>query len=514
VRGGAWTARIARGVEIGCEAAKLGGRSAVPEGEVVDHPLRLPIPADGVVALRVRWLRALRIFVRDRDSRLDLGDVTLVRAQGWPRGSYPHPGEFTQERVLAQSRPSPVVIPSPTERTLALHVGSPAHAWALVKLDAAEGGERYVVLEPGGDLELELVAEQIDKSTVVRVSDALSHVLAELDVNDRRKLVFEGLPVGKLRVGAEIGPWWKNPLVLAAGEVEIRAGDRARLVLTLAAPPSDPSVVLGGEVVIPPEWGAQSFLLVVELLDPPLGGRETIRRLFPGTMQADGQRPGVWHWRLEGMQPGAYQLGVFQYQYSISCVVPPGGLEDVRLEVPKPCDARVRVVDAASGVEAKVEIVMWNCRRPEGIFGGGCALAEWDEGARRWRLRAPRGEVELHTRGGDYKESSKLVEMREGLNEFVLEVQHQCSVLFKLAQAGHEVRWPEMVEIKLRPKEGGDEQSHWTSSREGVRVPFDKPGAWIVTIPVISGYEPVPPFEVRVDPDHGTEQTVELVPKG
>ncbi len=109
VHGGAWTARVAPGVELGCQDALLGGRSAVPDGELVDHELRHALPADGVVALRVRWLRALRIFVRDRDTKLDLAAVTIVRAEDWPRAEVANPGDLTPRRILVQSKPSPVV---------------------------------------------------------------------------------------------------------------------------------------------------------------------------------------------------------------------------------------------------------------------------------------------------------------------------------------------------------------------------------------------------------------------
>jgi hypothetical protein len=514
VHSGAWTARVARGVEIGCQDAELGGRSAVPDGEVLNHPLRFPVPADGAVALRVRWLRALRIFVRDRDSKLDLADVTLVRAEGWPRPDVAHPGDVTAQRVLAQSKPSPVTLAPMSERELALQAGSPGHAWTLMKLDTAESVDRYVTLDPGGDLELELVAERIDKSTVVRVRDAMTLVVAEIDVADRRRLAFEGLRTGRCSVSAEIGQWWKTPIVLGTSEVEIRAGERAHALLTLASPPADVSVALGGELVVPVEWGTKELQLRVDLLDPPLGGREKFHWIHSRQMRADPERAGVWHWRIEGMQPGRYQLGVMPFCYSITLGVPATGLENVLIEVPKPGDARVRVVDAASGADAQVEHVYWNCRPPEGAQGAGSGRAEWDADARRWKLRAPRGEVELRAGGGDYKDLRQLVELREGTNEIVLEVTHQYSVLFKLAQAGHAVHWPDVVQIRMRPKEGGEEQSAWSSGREDVRVPFEHPGVWIVTLPEISGYEPVAPFEVRVDPEHGTEQTVELVPKG
>ncbi len=516
VRSGAWSARVPLGVLLGCGWARLGGRDAVPEQEVAGQPLRLPIPADGVVALRVRWLRPLRLFVRDRDSNVDLADVTLIRAEGWPRMDYPHPGEITPERVLVASKPSPIPIAPQANRYLSLHVGSPGHAWERLQLDAAEGGERFVMLGPGGDLDLDLVAEHIDASTVVRVRDPLLRVAAEVDVRDRRKLAFEGLPTGKLGVSAEIGNWWKSPIVCGQGEVEVRAGERAHLVLGLGTAPADTSVALGGEVVIPEEWGTKDFLLlVVKLLDPPLGGREGIRRLAAGEMRPDAERAGVWHWRLEGLQAGRYELEVFRFYYSVSLLVPETGLEDVRIEVPKPCEARVRVVDAQSGADADVEMVIWNCRRPEWVHGGGCSPAEWDADARSWRLRAPRGEVELHTRGGDYKELDKLVDLREGTNEVVLEVQRQYSVRLKLVQAGTPVPWPKIVQVKLRPKEGGEEQSFWDSGGGAAfLVVFDHPGKWIVTLPEISGYESVPPFDVRVDPGHASEQTIELVPKG
>ncbi len=284
-------------------------------------------------------------------------------------------------------------------------------------------------------------------------------------------------------------------------------------MLSLAPAPASVAVSLGGEVVVPPSWGAKRFLLVIELLDPPLGGREAIRRLSSDEMRLDRERAGVWHWRVDNLQAGEYQLCVWNYSCSLKLRVPEGGLEDVRLVVPEPCDALVRVVDAASGADARVEHLIWNARRPDGIFGGGALPAEWDQALTRWRLRAPRGEIELHTLGGDFADATKLVELREGTNEIVLEVARQYSVLLKLAQAGSAVHWPDVVEIKRRPKDDGTETSFWCSGREDVRVPFERPGTWIVTLPEILGYQPTPPFEVHVDPEHGMEHTVELVPK-
>jgi hypothetical protein len=68
--------------------------------------------------------------------------------------------------------------------------------------------------------------------------------------------------------------------------------------------------------------------------------------------------------------------------------------------------------------------------------------------------------------------------------------------------------------IQRRPKEGGPEQSSWSGGGAAFLVVFEQPGTWIVTLPEISGYAAVPPFEVRVDPEYVSEQTIELVPKG
>ncbi len=513
VRAGRWTARVPAGVLLGCGSAKLGGRDAVLERELDGTPSQLPLPADGTLELRMRWLRALRLFVRDRDSNVDLAEVTLVRAGSWPRSDNPHPGEITAERLFANARPSPIEIAAQNARYLPLHVGSPGHAWETVRLDCAEGGERFVVLGPGGDLDLDLVAERIDASSVVRVRGPIGIVAAEFDIHDRRRFAIDGLPVGKLPVSVEIGDWWEQPIVLGKDEVEIRAGERAHLVLALAAPPADKSVKLGGTVVLPTEWGLERFMLVVELLDPPLNGREPIQRIQSKAMSKDAERAGVWHWHLEGMQPGRYQLLLWQLQFVIALRLEDGGREDVVITAPPPCEARVRVVDRLAGTEAEVEHVYWNGKRTEWAPGGGSLPAEWNADDRAWHLRAPRGEIELHTSDARYKQIQRIVELRSGTNDIVLEVERQFGVVLTLARAGSAVPWPQVVGIKLREKTGGKEQSRWSGGGPQLFVAVDHPGEWIVTLPEIAGYELVPPVELRVDPERVSEQTIELVPK-
>jgi hypothetical protein len=510
---GIWSARVPRGVRLGCNEAVLGGRSAVAEEEVAGRELRLPIPDDGQVELRVRWFRPLRLFVRDRVTNVDLTEVTVVQADGWPRSDYRHPGEISAEQILVDSGSSPIEIAAQTERYLPVHVRSPGRAWEVVELDAAEGGDRIVVLGPGGDLDLELDARRIDPGAVVRVRDPIGDVVAELDVLNGDRFVLQGLPTGTLGVSAEIGHPWESPIVLGKSEVEIQTGKRVHLVLPLGTAPTDSSVVMAGEVMIPRAWELQRFLLVVKLLDPPLGGRKADRRLGSDEMRLDTEREGVWQWRLEGQQAGRYEIGVFQLNYSVSLRVPDTGREDIVLEISPPVQALVHVIDKEGHLEAPVEIVLWNCRRPEWSHGGRCDRAEWDEQAHGWRLRAPRGEIELHTDGGEYRPVAKLVELRDGPNELTLEVQRQYGVLLRLEHEGTAIPWPLGVRVESQPREGGSGQRSVGSGSAPLFLAFDRPGAWIMSVSEIPGYEPIPPFEVTVDPEHRSEHTIELVPK-
>lgn len=514
VRAGSWTARVPRepGLHLGAQEIVLGGRGAALEDEAAYRPLQCALPEDGRLAWRARWLRTSVLHVRDRDSGAELSDVTLVRSPPWPRGGYPHPGEFEAARVLAGGRSSPIELPAEKQRLLDLHVHAPGHAWEHVQLDGVQGGERVVLLGSGGGLDVELEAERIDAGTLLRVYEASTLVNAESDVRDRRRLSFDGLRCGPVTLRAEIGNWWEDPLVLGSAATEIRAGERATLRLALKPPPSADSVAIGGEVVLAPEWKLEHFLLVVELLDPPLGGREPVQRILSQEMRRDEERPGVWHWRIEDRQAGRYQIVLWNLQYSVALEVPPGGQQDIRIQPPRPCEAELRTVDKQSGAPIEVEHVFWNCERSSWVHGGGAQPAEWDPRERLWRLVAPEGEIELHTNGGRTRPDRRVVTLHEGRNTIVLELEREYHLALVLSHAGKTIPWPDVVAIHRLRRSTGQEDDVWGPGRERFVVGFDSPGGWTLTLPEIPGYRKLAPIDVTIDPERDGELVIELEP--
>jgi hypothetical protein len=508
VEAGGWRARVPPDVELGVSSLTLGGRPAF-----VEDDSRHPVDPARTIELRARWGRVTRLHVRDAETLAELTDVSVVRASGWPAMDYPHPGRGFGARVFVDGATSPLELPPDPNRHLALHVGAPGHAWKTLRVDGSEGGERFVLLEPAGDLDVEILGASADASTVLRVRDAQSQLYAEIPLAGRRSLALERLPEGVVWVAAEIGNPWSKPVVLAKGRATIERGRRSRVELELAPSPESVSVRLGGTVEVPAAWQLERFLLVAELLDPPLGGREAIVRLSSSSMEHDEARPETWRWHIDEAQAGRYELEVYPLAYSISLRVDAPGREDIVLAVPPPIELTVRVLDAATGAPAAVEYVHWHCRWPEWVRGGGAMQAEATADPGVWRLRAPETTVEVSASGGLYRHASTTVDLTQPPLEAVLRVERQYSVGLSLVSGGANVPWPNGLFVRWRPAVGGEERSAWVGGGSLLRLTFDSPGLYLVSVPEIEGYQPIPLQEVHADPGRETEHAIELVPR-
>ena len=502
---GTWRATVAADVTLGVQEIELGGRRAATLGED-----RIPLPADGRVELRARWFRGTTLRVLDVETRMDLEDVTVVHAEAWPRPEGSHPGEVSDVRTVVREADSPLALPAMELKGGMFHVAAPGRAWKRISLDALQGGERIVVLEPGGALEIEIVGETGDPGAKLRVRAPNRLPVAELDLGDRPRLVLEGLPIGLARVAVELGKWWDDPVVLGRGEATIEAGGRARLRLMIEPAPLAEAVPFGGEVVVPVEWELDRFLLVLKLLDPPLGGREEAVRLSSRVLAPVAERPGTWRWEHPNAQAGRYELELYPLYFSTTVEVGPGGDENVRLEAPPPGEVLVRTVDARTGAEIEVELVLWNCARPEGVRGGGLGRAERDTGTGLWRVRAPQGEVEVRARAEGYSDGKQTVRLDERPRELELRLERRFGIRVTLRDGSITVPWERGVMLACRPARGEALRPTWIAGGPVAHLPVPAPGTYLVTLPELAGYEPVPEQEVYVGEDGPAELVVEL----
>ena len=507
VEAGAWQARVPRGHELRVQEIELGGRIAI----LVDPDQPLRIPPERFLELRARWLGGTLVHVRDALTGATLNDVDAVRAVGWPRSDLPHPGEVSADRVVVRGANSPVLLPARRSRYQAFQLSCPDHTWGRLQTEGGSGGERVLLLGPGGDLVIELTGGEPGEGAVVRVRDPNWMLVAELDLAGRQRIPIERLPVGCLGVAVEIGDWWADPVVLGKGEVEIRAGVQARLVLELEAAPAFEPVPLGGEIVLPAAWKLRHFLLVVELLDTSLDGRDSHRRISSGSMSRDDQRPEVWRWRVDDAQPGRYELELHPLYHSISLEIGPGGREDVVFEIPPPGEVRVRVLDAATGLEAEVEHVYWTGVRPKWVRGGGLGRAERSARTGLWELRAPQGEIEVKASGGGLRGEREIVRVGPEPVELTLMVERTYRIELRLADGSTPVFWPRGTQVEIRSADGGEPRRGWTGGSQIYFLAVEGPGTYRIAIPDIPGYEPIPEQEVYVAESGLAELEIELV---
>jgi len=492
VEDGAWQVRVPVGSKLRVGTIELGGRVALLEGGQES----LPIPPDRFLELRAHWLRGTLVHLRDVDTNATLNDVTVVDAGRYPRIGLPHPGEVTPNRTVMTGADSPVLLPAGRDPDRVFLLTCPGHTWGRVRHDGSSGGERVLLLGPGVRL---------------RVRDPEWSMAAELDLAGRRLIPVERLPVGTLHVSVEIGGWSDIPLVLGRGDVEIVAEERTHLEIELKPGPPLEEVPIGGEIVLPAAWKIEMFLLCANLLDRNLGEQATNRSIASTSMERDEEQPEIWRWRLEEAQPGRYELQLFPIQHRISLEVGPAGREDIVIEVPPPGEVRVRVVDAATGLEAAVDRVMWSGTRPRWVRSSTMTGAEWNAGARHWEFRAPQGEVIVGADGGGYYGMDEVVQVGPEPVEVTLTVDRDWRIELRLTDGSTPIPWPPGVQVEILADPNGEPGLAWGGDSLVYEILVEEPGTYRLAVPDIPGYEPIPEQEVYVGESGLAELEIELV---
>ncbi|MSR61353.1 MAG: hypothetical protein EXS08_02740 [Planctomycetes bacterium] len=513
VHGGAWSTALPREPTVqalGVTDVELGGRRAVC-GE--DTSERIALPEDGWLALSARWPSASLLSVRDRESGRELAPVFLTEVSGWPESQCGHPGPAAaSERDLG---PSPVTLP-PGDSSLGTrtcYARSPGYAWGRIEIDEQRGGERILLLERAGELEVELLGTVGAAGTRLRLFGSEHAPAFEAEVHAAGRVLVEALPVGPYRVKAEIGDYWRDPLVLAEAEAEVVAGGRARVSLTLKELEPRRKVPFEGTLVLPAAWELGEFELAFELLDTPLDGGDGRFSLASSAMEPEGDPPAAYRWSAPAVQPGRYEVELDELAFHAVLTVGDAGLRDARVVVPPPCEVLVRCIEDDTGVEVTSESVSWYCAMPEGLYGWSHERAEWDEALRRWRIRAPQGEVVVGVYGSTYAHASETVQARAGTNEVELRLARPTGLRVVLRDGTTEIPWADGAFPELEPLEGQPDFRSSSSGGGTITLHKKEAGRYRLEVPVVPGYEPVPAVEVTLTKGVVTEHVVELVRK-
>lgn len=508
VRGGRWNANVPPEESfdaLAVESIRVGQRPA----QILDPKGRLPVPETRWLAVRARWPEESVLHVRDQETGAELAPVSLVEVEDWPAAQFGHPGAAAER--ARDAGPSPLRLPIDEEMqdTRTFFARSPGYAWGRIEIDERLGGERFLELAPAGELEVRFEGTVSDPGTRLRLYGTDPAPTFERALSDASPVKVEALAPGTYRLAVEIGNYWQDPLVVGETPVEIVAGTRTSAHLRLEAVEGPQRVPLAGVLVLPEEWELGEFELDFALLDTALGGDDGTFSIA-STDMVPPRGGGIRRWSSEGVQPGAWSVELRELGFSTALRVGPEGERDARIEIPPPGLILVRCLDEATGLEAQDVSVSWHGPVPPEMRGWSNQPAEWDESARRWRIRAPFGAVSLKAWGTAFGHQSRAVEARPETLEITWKLARLMGLRLVLRDGSTEIPWTQTMSARLEPTEGqaGIRSAQFGDGRYTLLQ--KEPGGYRLHVGPLAGYEPVPDMDVRLEAGVVLEQVIEL----
>lgn len=492
---------------LGVDAIRVGQRQALP----LEPKGRFPLPDTRWLVLRARWPSESLLHVRDQTTGAELAPVSMVEVEDWPAAQFGHPGSAAAE--ARDFGPSPLRIPTDAQRldTRTFFARSPGYAWGRIEIDERLGGERFLGLQPAGELEVRLEGNVTDPGTRLRLYGIEHAPVFERTLSDASPVAIDALVPGSYRLAVEIGNYWQDPLVLAETSVDVLAGVRTPALLRLEALEEPASVPFAGVLVLPEEWELGEFELVFELLDTVLGGGEGSFSIASRDMVPPGGAGGIRHWSSESVQPGTYAVQLRSLGFSAVLRVGPEGERNARIEVPPPGLVLLRCVDEATGLEAVGLSVSWHGPVPPELHGWSNEPAVWDESARGWRIRAPQGTLSLTAFGTAFGNQTRKLELHAGTQELTWRLARLTGLRLVLRDGATEIPWTQQMRARLDATEGQADMRSAQFGNGSYTLLKKEPGGYRLHIDPIPGYEPVPDLDVRLEAGVVTERVIELV---
>jgi len=512
VRAGLWSTTLPseRPIKaISIADLQAGGRRAVPLAGFEGH---IPIPADGRWLIRARWPPETLLHVRDRDSGAELDPVLLVAANGWPASTALHPSQAAGS--AKDLGPSPVRPPPSRqgrELTRTLFASSPGYAWGKIEINEGLGGERILLLERGGDLEIRILGVVDDPNAVLRMFSEEFSPIFEFKLGTRDTYEVSGIVPGDYRLVAQIGDYWDEPVELGEVKTQVVAGIRSKVELALKAVAAPARVPCAGTLMIPAEWGLADFTLGFELLGTALGGAESRFKIRREQMQSVGDSPTLYAWKAPDVQPGRYEVELSKLSFSVGLDVPEQGIVDARIELPPPTWVDVRCVDDATGLEIEDAMVSWHYKLPEGVSGWGSENAKRDQARDCFRIRAPVGTLLVQGSAKSFARKHVDFDAGPGTNELELRLEKLCGLTPLLRDGETLIPWGTDMRPELEPAEGQAPYNSWSHGQGAITLQRIDPGMYTLKVPPIPGFEPVPDQLVRLEKGVVVEHVIQLV---
>jgi hypothetical protein len=488
----------------------------VPPSERADK--RPWLPGETVV-VRLRELAPVQLDVRDAVTGQPIGRVDLALdsdVSGW---GDPPPLPGPDPKLWREAVPVPVELslgdlPGYAQRALelALRVGARGYAWKGVKLDLGQGPAR-IELEPGGRLEIQVAGVPEGVDDLKLTLHGSEYYLGTWPLRGNGLLSFEGLPTGRAFAQVHRSEWFSIDKTFAEAAAEVVAGGAAAMDLTVDASAATPvrefDVAL--RMTVPAAWEIDSLNGLLSLIESPAGGdgMQGVR------LSPDEAAGGAMLFRSPELR---LQEGVWAFDGRTlpwRCTFAVDGDGEIRMEVPEPVETLVRLVDIESGAPPEAASVGWYVRLDGRARSHSIHSAEPGEAPGEFRLRSPVGPLQVSAKGPLYLAESRQLDADQLGGVEVFELRRAQGIRLRLRDPDGQVpRLSNYWSIEFTPAEGeaapGDVLR--SGNEKELRITVAEPGSYRLVFPEFSGFEPVAPRDVEVEPGRLIDVEVTLEP--
>jgi len=507
---GAWSAPMPAGARIHFQSAILDGRPA----QVT--PEQLAAGVEGIpFELIARFTASTLLHVRSRESGEALCELELLRIPDWMRNSRAHPGAILPSDRPRTAECSPFVLEPESAGSVPYHVRAPGFAWGRILIDTASGGDREILLDPGGALDLLFTGGWQAPGALLRLrSSGEAQPYAEVPVLGETMRI-EGMLPGSYEVSVETGNWAQEPRVLGRAEVAVHAGEVAALTVPLAELVEEERVPFAGTVFVPEAWLLDEFQLRIRPADPGANANEETQNL-PSLEMTAAPVPGgtLYGWEADPVLPGTHGVLVLPVGYGVNVAVGAEGELAAAIALPEPVMVEVTTLLAGTTLAATPAVIRWTPGRETGVPGAGAlSVTPVESGENVFVFAAPIGDVIISCSDDAYRPTSRQVAATlQGPNVFTLELEPAHGIHVLLFDGDTPVPWDIGWHAHLTAAEGSSGQVV-TRGRIGLeyRILVSVPGPYTLTIPEIDGFLPVPPQPVDVLEGQIFDVVIELV---
>lgn len=470
------------------------------------------IAQDIEVALQGRWLRNHALDVLDAETREHVGGVEVVECPGDSFYGFVLPDDIEGRRVVHENAYSPVRIEPQSKHRDTYYVGAPGYAWSQVEIDHEKGGRTEVALTPGADLRVRIRSLYGGPVDFGIFSAEWTGSNLEREVSADEELWFRGLPLKTYIVRARSDERGQ----IVSTEIEVQQGFNE---VVLEVPPYVETLapVAGTLLIGEDDLSKVTELIFMESWDTDL------RIEYAGARRAKSI-PVSQMERIEGglrfdageLHVGTYTAELRGVSWDQEFVLDSAGATDLRFELTKQGEALVRLLESST-LEAVGPSPKGFWHDPEFSLGEGVS-AEFDESARAWRLRAPRGfrkgRVVFY-----YGFRATNIEVEFAAEPALTEVSidRHTTVRVDLACDGERVEFPFewLATLKSSALGTGAQPAGGVTLMDPLGWGFSVPrvGPQAISFGELEGYEPIPDLWVDVEYGTHTEYTLELTRK-